>query len=328
MSNFVIRASCPGCSNVNFAEIYSRSFTDNPVKKYLHDFYDPQGGVDFDYLTGGNYTLCECNSCTHIFQKEILNDQGMKLLYEKWIDPEKVISLFEQTYPLDYYTGYLSVSFQIINFFKQKPASLRFFDFGMGWGNWLSAAKALGVSVYGSELSEERVKYAKKNGITVITWDEIQGSNFDYINTDQVFEHLPQPLETLKHLATGLRKGGVVRICVPDGNRNKAVLSKMDWDAAKGTTDSLNIVAPLEHINCYTTQSLVIMAKQAGLDWVDIPRYPKLVVEKGPLSISAKIKSFLQLPRDIARKVYKTIRPLDMSAMDTPQGTNLFFRKP
>ena len=67
----------------------------------------------------------------------------------------------------------------------------------MGWGNWLLAAKALGVSVFGPQLSEERVKYAKKNGITVITWDEIQGSNFDYINTDQGFEHLPQPLETL-----------------------------------------------------------------------------------------------------------------------------------
>ena len=168
----------------------------------------------------------------------------------------------------------------------------------------------------------------KKNGITVITCDEIQGSNFDFINTDQVFEHLPQPLETLKHLATGLRKGGVVRICVPDGNGNKAVLSKMDWEAAKGTIDSLNIVAPLEHINCYTTQSLVILAKEAGLDWVYIPRYPKLVVEKGPLSISAKIKSFLQLPKDITRKIYRTIRPLDISPIETPQGTNLFFRKP
>jgi hypothetical protein len=96
-----------------------------------------------------------------------------------------------------------------------------------------------------------------------------------------------------------LRKGGVLRICVPDGNGNKAVLSKMDWEAAKGTTDSLNIVAPLEHINCYTTKSIVIMAKEAGLDWVYIPRYPSLVIEKGPLSISAKIRSSLQLPKDL-----------------------------
>jgi hypothetical protein len=55
MSNFVIRASCPGCGGVNFEEIYSCPFTDNPLKKYLHDFYDPQGGVDFDYLTGGYF---------------------------------------------------------------------------------------------------------------------------------------------------------------------------------------------------------------------------------------------------------------------------------
>jgi len=65
-----------------------------------------KGGLSLNISRGGgNYTLCECNSCSLIFQKEILNDQGMKLLYEKWIDPEKVINLFEQTYPLDYYTG-------------------------------------------------------------------------------------------------------------------------------------------------------------------------------------------------------------------------------
>ena len=71
-----------------------------------------------------------------------------------------------------------------------------------------------------------------------------------------------------------------------------------------------------------------VWRKEAGLDWVYIPRYPKLVVEKGPLSISAKIKSFLQLPRDIARMIYRPIRPLDISAIETPQGSNLFFRKP
>ena len=328
MSKFVIRASCPGCKSVDFEIFYSSSFTENPIRKYLHNFYDPQGGVEFEYLTGGNYTLCRCNNCSLIFQKEILNGEGMKLLYDKWIDPEKVIRLFEQTYPLDYYTGYLSVSFQIISFFNQNPASLRFFDFGMGWGNWLFSAKALGVKVFGSELSEQRLIFAKKNGISVIGWDEIQGSNFDYINTDQVFEHLPQPLETLKHLASGLRKGGLLRICVPDGNKKEVVFTKMDWEAAKGTTDSLNIVAPLEHINCYTTRSLVTMAKAASLEWVYIPRFPKLVIAKAPCSINAKIKLLLQLPKDIARQVFKTLRPLDISAIENPQGTDLFFRKP
>ena len=55
---------------------------------------------------------------------------------------------------------------------------------------------------------------------------------------------------------------------------------------------------------------------------------PLLVFEQAPLSISAKIKSCLQLPKDIARKVYRTIRPLDISAIEAPQGSNLFFGKP
>jgi hypothetical protein len=56
MSNFVIRASCPGCSSLDFEIFYSSSFTENPLRKYLHNFYDPQGGVEFEYLTGGATT--------------------------------------------------------------------------------------------------------------------------------------------------------------------------------------------------------------------------------------------------------------------------------
>lgn len=327
MSNFVIRNHCPACNSKNFTQLYSGAFAEGIVKKYLEDFYNPQGGVDFDFIQGANYVLCECNNCTLVFQKEILNDEGMSLLYEKWIDPEKIIKIFEQTYPLEYYTGNLALSYQITSYFNTRPANLRFFDFGMGWGNWLLTAKALGVNVYGAELSEKRIKHAKNNGISVVMWDEIPNQNFDYINTDQVFEHLPKPLETLQHLATGLRKGGVLRICVPDGNVNKRVLAKMDWSAPKGTENSLNIVAPLEHINCFTSKSIVKMAEIAGLKWVYVPRYPKLIVEEAPTSLNQKITFSLQVPKDIARKIYRTIRPVDYSIFEKPTGTNLFFIK-
>ncbi len=327
MSNFVIRNHCPACSGESFSQLYSNAFNDGVVKQYLKDFYCLQGGVDFDFLIDANYTLCECKNCSLVFQKEILNDKGMSLLYEKWLDPEKIITLFEQTYPLKYYTRYVSLSFTLARFFKVNPANLRFFDFGMGWGNWLLTAKALGINVYGSELSEDRIKHAKSNGISVVTWDEIPGQNFDYINTDQVFEHLPKPLETLQHLATGLRKGGVLRICVPDGNVNKRVLAIMDWSAPKGTENSLNIVAPLEHINCFTSQSIVKMAELAGLKWISIPRYPRLVVEQAPTSLGEKIRYSLQLPKDIARKLYRILKPIDLSTVEKPTGTNLFFVK-
>jgi len=51
-------------------------------------------------------------------------------------------------------------------------------------------------------------------------------ADFDFINVDQVFEHLPYPRATLANLTTKLRAGGVVRISVPNGRR---VLKKLRY---------------------------------------------------------------------------------------------------
>ena len=45
----------------------------------------------------------------------------------------------------------------------------------------------------------------------------------------------------------------------------------MDWKAKKGTKNSLNDVAPLEHIQCFTRSSLILMAKKAGMSEITIP---------------------------------------------------------
>jgi len=45
----------------------------------------------------------------------------------------------------------------------------------------------------------------------------------------------------------------------------------MDWKAPKGSRNSLNSVAPLEHINCFKKTSLVKMASEAEMEEVFIP---------------------------------------------------------
>ena len=45
----------------------------------------------------------------------------------------------------------------------------------------------------------------------------------------------------------------------------------MDWKAPKNSRNSLNPVAPLEHINCFRRKSLIKMAAIAGMEEVVIP---------------------------------------------------------
>jgi hypothetical protein len=113
--------------------------------------------------------------------------------------------------------------------------------------------------------------HAQASGVKTITWDEVPERSFDFINAEQIFEHIPQPLETLRYLATALKKTGAIRISVPSARGIERRLETMNWDAPRRSRDSLMPVAPLEHINCFRRTSLRHMADRAGLEELILP---------------------------------------------------------
>ena len=268
---FETRQSCPACGSSNFREIYEAPYDKPPIKEYLIDFYSTQGGVEFEYLDGAVYVLCECDRCGLVFQRDIPNAALMERLYEHWIDPQQVFARHQETDDLRHYSNYAQEIMQIVSCFDKNPTQLSFFDFGMGWGKWALMAKAFGCESYGTELSQERIAYAKSNGLKVIGWDEIPHHHFDFINTEQVFEHIPDPLGTLRHLKAALKPKGLIKISVPDGNDIDRRLKIMDWKAPKGSAKSLNPVAPLEHINCFRRSTFSSMAEAAEMEEVLLP---------------------------------------------------------
>lgn len=227
--------------------------------------------MDFNYLQGADYHLSACQDCTMIFQREVPGDHLMEVLYEEWIDPKKVFLEHQRTDRLKKYTHYAEEIATMIAFFKAVPSSLKFLDFGMGWGSWAQMAKALGCNAYGTELSQQRIDYAMANGVKIMTWDDIPAGNFDFINTEQVFEHLSAPLETLLHLKQGLNKNGILKISVPTVKDIDRRLELMDWKAERKSKNSLNGLAPMEHINYFKTNSLIKMADIAGMAAIEIP---------------------------------------------------------
>ena len=235
------------------------------------EFYSPQGTLEFECLSEATYALCECDFCGLIFQRDIPNEVLMEKLYGQWIDPQKALIRHQQQDDLGYYSRDAQEIMQIISYSRKRPSSLQFFDFGMGWGEWALMAKAFGCESYGTDLSSNRRKYAQSIGIKVIMWDEIPQHRFDFINTEQVFEHIPDPLRTLLHLRTALKTNGILKISVPAANSINRQLRNMDWKAPKGSRNSLNPVAPLEHINCFRRTSLLKMASEAQMEEVFIP---------------------------------------------------------
>jgi len=57
-------------------------------------------------------------------------------------------------------------------------------------------AAAFGCQASGPELTRKQADHARRAGVAVLTIDELPDARFDFINTEQVFEHLVDPRET------------------------------------------------------------------------------------------------------------------------------------
>jgi len=145
----------------------------------------------------------------------------------------------------------------------------------------------------------------------MITWDELVSNSFDFIITEQFFERIGRPLETLRCLKKSLKTNGLIKISVPDGGDIKRRLNVFDWTAPKGTKNSLHVVHPLEHINCYNRLSVIKMAEIAELQEVKIPIRLQYIYSTNWRPVRMMVKNLL--------------RPLYYNVLQ--KGTYLFFRR-
>lgn len=268
---FQVRENCPACASARFRTFYRTPYNKPPIRDYLEAFYSPQGKFEPVFLEGASYALCECSECGLIFQKEIPGQTLSERLYDKWIDPDLALKAHLNEKGLERYSHIAQDVMQILAYFRQAPATLKTLDFGMGWGDWALMARAFGCDSYGSDISRHRMDFAQTSGVKILSWDEIAQHRFDCVNTEQVLEHLPDPLETVRYLGKSLRVGGILKISVPTAHDIKRRLRIMDWKSPKGAKDSLNPVAPLEHINLFSRKSLLEMGAKAGMHEVTIP---------------------------------------------------------
>jgi SAM-dependent methyltransferase len=226
-----------------------------------------------------------------------------------------VFELYERRRSIEYYEHVAAEIFEAVRYFKVHQSELVFLDYSMGWGHWCRVAQAFGCNVQGTEFNATCVEHARRNGVPVVIGDSILPGSYDFINLSQVLEHLPDPHGTLLYLKEALKPGGIIRIGVPNGWDVKERIHKWNWSSKKGSSQSLNSVAPLEHINCFNHRALVNLANAVGLVLIDA--VPQIVPRKRPLTV---VKTML-------RPWYRRIRRvLGQEVSQGNKGTNLSFR--
>lgn len=274
-------------------------YDDQPLREHLDSYYGPAGGIEHRFLAGASFILRECQDCGLVFQEEIPNESLMVTLYEEWLAGETSLNQFRSAQRLERSQRFVKEIVNAINYLNGDPADLKFLDFGTGWGNWSKLAQGLNCDVYGVELSQTKAEHARTLGIKMIDWDDIQNYKFDFINTEQVFEHLADPLKTLCRLKRGLKPTGIIKISVPNGEYIKLAMNTWDWAVERfllpvvESRSSLLPVAPLQHINCFSHDSLVKMARGAGLDPISIPA-PIDFCQKRNVSLKTRVKDLIR----------------------------------
>ncbi len=260
---FRSRLDCPICGTDDPLPLRKIEYAVSPVWDFVEVYYE--GRVAQDALRGAFFEVVKCHNCSFVWQQHILNEQGMGRLYNDWISTDDSLAKKRET-DVSLYAGYARQIEAIAYLLKRKPADIKVLDFGMGWGYWVLMAQAYGFQAYGFEIAVDRLAYARQFGLQVTDdtadFEDIQ---FDFINSEQAFEHIPTPKESIEFLVSKLKRGGILRISVPNGNGIAKAVQRLNW---KPAADAIH---PLEHINCFTNKTLIHLAKLAGLELAEQP---------------------------------------------------------
>ena len=264
---FVERQACPGCGGAESDLLYECRFDEGAVGNVIREHY----GIDPAILGDGTYALVRCRSCSMAYQRWVGNEPLLTDLYSDWVrdhalPDEDPVYQKNVRRPRASRDGHeLMVASRYLGI---PLAELVTLDFGMGWALWARIAAQLGCKSHGSELAEERMAYARRHGVSTLSLEEVGDDRFHFINTEQVFEHLTDPLAVGQALAKSLRPRGILKISVPLAADAEAIAAQLRNDNASVDGERLMPVAPLEHINGFNYGAVAVFASKLGLEVV------------------------------------------------------------
>lgn len=188
----------------------------------------------------------------------------------------------------------------------------RVLDFGMGQGHWAAMAQAYDCEVWGTDINPGSQEIARARAISFCQIGDLPREYFDFINADQVLEHLVDPLEVLQQLASSLKPGSIIKISTPGDRRidQKIHGAKQRKLSAADFRKSFDVLAPLYHLNLFAKESLLVLAQQFGLSPFRVP-----------LSLSYSTMTLFNSLRQLNRNLYQPFK-----RWRSP-GTWQFFKK-
>jgi SAM-dependent methyltransferase len=299
---FEARPHCPVCRGGDTLRLYAAPYREEPVRSLVASNYAEQGIVDWPLLEDAEFVVERCRRCDLVYQSNVPNDALLEVIYTRMIGADALDRSETALLTLDNFqrvAGEFSALFERLG---KPPAQIRMLDFGMGHGRWARVARAMGATVYATEIGDEKKRLGRSLGIEMIEDGEIDGMEFDLIHTEQVMEHLVHPGRDFARLARALRQGGVLKIAIPYRGRLDSLLPKQGMPlvalyaaggarAMPGDMEAFAAVQPLEHLNAFSRETIAWLSAASGLQIVAETRRRSISVDTGgPAAIARGAK--------------------------------------
>lgn len=267
------RSKCPACGGRSSMQLFIDKYNSFRIACYIIRKFGVSKGKEVLKLIGDYpYELRKCDECSVVYQSHIFSDFYMNVFYDNWLMNHDMETELDHKEIEGWRARKMANEIHLLASMINKPTKdIRILDYGMGEGWFCRVAQSFGFYIKGTDIAVSLVNRAISNGINALYLHEIDAYRFDVINTEQVFEHLPNPLETLNELARLLNPGGIIKISVPNGTNIESRLHLMNWKAPRHSKQFLIPCTPLGHINTFNLEAIRAMGEKAGLKFEHMP---------------------------------------------------------
>jgi len=247
------------------------------------------------------YTICECGACNVLFSDPLPTDDQLSAFYQGFLYNKPDVRRLGASIARrkDELSGLLRT---------RHGAGLRLLDHGGGTGVSYAAAKQLGFETYFNDLDQHAIELVRElHGLDdahCIADLGATGQRFDFIVSDNVIEHLPDPIANTRVLIRLLAPGGTLIIKTPWGKANEQLfypLTVLEYARRAAEHDGYgsalrSLRAPIwccdppRHLYGFTPESLTMVATEAGVpaSWCEIDAYHDDLLNKSLLATYTK----------------------------------------
>ena len=263
---FINREFCPACGCSQIHSLIKHGYDEKLIKEYLHIEYPTV--ENFDLPKEIFFEFMQCNDCGLSFQKYVLKEENLGIVYNDWINQEiaYIDHVENGSWKLDYNKRIFEFA---LSYLKKSPAEVSFLDYGAGFGASLSVATKMGLKSSAVEYSIARQEHLKNMGINSIRENHFE--SFNFIICDQVLEHVTHPDRLLENINRLLDVNGLLYLAVPNciNFKHKIIQAENILDPVK-YHDALSraSIGAFQHINFFDHGSLIKLLKSKGFELI------------------------------------------------------------